>query len=169
MKIADQYTKYQHIMLWFAFQMVGNYHDAEEIVSDSWYSVCLHEDRVESMDEHLIKSYLLHCVRNKAIDFLRKRQRNVEYLYGCYEVDIIPIMDNIPHDENNDFLTDHDLFIAGSSILPPREAQAVVMKLNGYSTREIAAEMSVASSTVRGYWFRAIRRMRKQSVKIQDI
>lgn len=162
MKIADQYEKYQHSMLWLALQIVGNYHDAEDIVSDSWLSVCLHGSRLEGMNEQLLKPYLMQCVRNKAIDFLRWQKRHSEYPYDFNEVSTIPITD-IANDENDDFLTDYDLINACSAMLPPREAQAIVMKINGYSTREIAAEMNVALSTVRGYWFRAIRRIRKQS------
>lgn len=168
MKIADQYKKYQHSMLWLAFQMVRNYHDAEDIVSDSWCSVCLHENRLENMDEQHIKSYLMQCVRNKAIDFLRRRKRHVEYPCGIYEANVMPIM-NTANEETDVSLTDYGLITACSAMLPPREEQAITMKINGYSTREIAAEMNVALSTVRGYWFRAIRRIRKQSENLRGL
>ena len=161
MKIADQYEKYQHSMLWLAFQMVENFHDAEDIVSDSWLSVYMHEDQLESMNEQLVKSYLMQCACNKAIDFLRWQKRHNEYPYGIDEVTTIPITD-IPNDKNNNnCLMDYDLIIACSAMLLPREAQAIAMKISGYSTREIAAEMNVAISTVRSSWFRAIRRIQK--------
>ncbi len=71
-------------MHWFCLQYVKNKEDADEIVNDSFLAVWEKKESIE-FGEHL-KSYLYTIVKNKSINFLKKRKIELDFDDKAHEV-----------------------------------------------------------------------------------
>ncbi len=72
--LSKLFLRYQDDMLRVACLYLNNLKDAEDIVSDCWVSALTHEEKLLEMNEANARSYLLRCVANASIDFLRKKK-----------------------------------------------------------------------------------------------
>ena len=73
----DLYFQYQKAMLRRTMQFVHNVYDAEDIVSGAWESLIPHLPTMMALDERALSAYIMKCVANKALDYLRKK--NIRY------------------------------------------------------------------------------------------
>ncbi len=73
--LSNLFLHYRGDMLRVAYRYLKNPKDAEDIVGDCWVSALAHKERFVEMNEAIARSYLLRCVDNAAIDFLRKKKR----------------------------------------------------------------------------------------------
>jgi len=67
-----------------AINVVGNYHIAQEIAQNTFMEYYL---KMETIEEHLIKAWLMTVAKNSAIDYVRKA-------FHRYETDSIEASDN---------------------------------------------------------------------------
>ena len=58
----------------YIFRIVGNYHDAEELMIDAFTRLVRSRDRIENSDA--VKAYLFTTGKNLALNFLKKNKRN---------------------------------------------------------------------------------------------
>lgn len=147
----ELFVQYRVAMLRRALQYVDHTHDAEDIVSEAWLSLILKLPKLFLMDEKARSSYILRCVQNTAISFLRKRQRdsrlNEEFSNDPLQQQYRSI--DIEIDEGGHGLLNR---------LPNRERQVLELKIKGYSDADIAEVLGIASSSVRVYIHRAYKR-----------
>lgn len=142
-----------------AYRYVRNSQDAEDVASDCWLSIIRHMDTLQKLEDYAIKAYIMRCVHNCSIDYIRRQKR-----YSCYEhqnemrsLYLSQIGDE--YDWNSPGI-DSSIIMLGLSFLPPREAQVLKLKFEMHSTNSIATIMNIAPGTVRKYWFKAKKRIR---------
>lgn len=159
-RVIDLYCRYYRLMVFTACRYVHNLDDAEDIVSECWLSILRHEDTLAQMEERIVKVYILQCVRYRSIDFLR-RQKSFSII-PCQSVteDLSHLCD-LHYAPNEGELSDESSISLCISHLPPREAQVIKLKLEGYTTNSIASIMKIAPVTVRKYWFNTKRRIQR--------
>ena len=162
---AQIYLRYHNEMVRMAYHFIRNAEDAQDIVGDCWISILQNIVALQGMSENRIRACLLRCVRNKVVDFVRKNNRHQVNLYGIHESDIaryqeIKLRSSYFADSERNLRDDLAQMV---SILPPRERTSISMKIKGFSTNAIAGMMGISPVTVRGYCYRAIKKLRKRA------
>ena len=68
------YHKYYKLMFHVAVSILNNAEDAEDAVSEAFFSIAKNFSKISSMNTHKIKVYFVTVVERKAIDIYRKKQ-----------------------------------------------------------------------------------------------
>ena len=74
-KFDEIYTAYQKLMLYVANEVLKNDQDAEDAVHEAFISVAKNLRKISLSDCRKTRAFIVTIVRRKAIDILRKRQR----------------------------------------------------------------------------------------------
>ena len=155
----EQYRKYYRALVIYVLKMVSAETQAEDIVQDVfmnlWRKKCLIEDETE------LRSYLYASVRNRALDYLKHKHVEQEYVDQVKEnVAAFSLNEN----EEEDLFTEEifrRLFQLVES-LPPRQRDLFLKLIEGKRLREIAEEMNVSFETVKTQKARGLNTLRKQ-------
>lgn len=140
------FLKYRYLMLHVANKILQNHHDAEDAVHEAFLSAIKNIDKFSDVESPKTRSLIVLIVERKAIDILRKKQR--ENLLEINE-DILGIEMTAPGD--------HGLADAMTR-LPAHYREILLMRYdNGLTTREIAKLLDITESGVRKLLGRAKR------------
>jgi RNA polymerase sigma-70 factor (ECF subfamily) len=91
-KLTILYTTYANTMWYVAVGYLKDMQIAEDMVQESFLKVSEHLQCIDDIDSKMTKYYLITIVRNKCIDYIRKKNRSMETLYE--------IQDNLSSQEN---------------------------------------------------------------------
>lgn len=69
------FLKYRYLMLYVANKILQNHHDAEDAVHEAFISVIKNIDKFSDVESPKTRSLIVLIVERKAIDILRKKQR----------------------------------------------------------------------------------------------
>ena len=148
------FLKYRYFMLYVANKILQNHHDAEDAVHEAFIAVIKNLEKFSDVESPKTRSLIVLIVERKAIDILRKKQR--ENLLEINE-DILGIEMTAPGD--------HGLADAISR-LPAHYREVLLMRYdNGLTTREIAKLLDITESGVRKMLGRAKRELRSELQK----
>lgn len=86
--MTDVYMNHRSLMLKVAWRYTNAPSEVEDIVSESCVALIQHLDSIRSMEEKTLRSYIVTTVKNKAIDFSRKKKRNLERTIQMADEDI---------------------------------------------------------------------------------
>lgn len=147
------YQRHRALMLKTAWEYTREKADVEDIVSDSCVSLINHLDDLRRLEAHHLRKYIAVTVRRKAIDLIRKRQRE-------QTAELPEVLARIPGPENveSKVLLLEELRQVQRIIrqLPQREQDVLRMKYQlGMKHREIAEALGIAETTVATYAKRA--------------
>lgn len=156
--IYDLYKRYQIAMLRRALRYVHNPYDAEDIVSDCWVSLIRHAEKLRKMVSSAQSVYIMRCVENRSIDFLRNPRHYAEHICDSETLSVFS-----HSSAETDFIEEahqkvelaHFLYL-----LPPKEREVIELRMQEWTTDEIAVKLHISKSSVRGYAARAINRLR---------
>lgn len=142
------YFKYRYLMLYVANKILQNHHDAEDAVHDAFLSVIKNLDKFTNIESPKTRSLIVLIVERKAIDILRKKQR--ESFLEINE-DILGIEMPAPG----------DLGVADAMArLPAHHREVLLMRYdNGLTNREISKLLDISESGVRKMLGRAKREL----------
>lgn len=148
----DLYLQYQKAMLRRAMQYVHNVHDAEDIVSGAWESLIPHLPTMMALDERALSAYIMKCVANKSLDYLRKKKHSL-----C----AVELNDHIhTHSDLADStVLAKDFLDEILQVLTKQQQRVLLLKLEGYDDKEIAQMLCIRHSTIRGHWSQAKKRI----------
>ncbi|MBO6302106.1 MAG: RNA polymerase sigma factor [Ruminiclostridium sp.] len=141
------YTKYKGKMIALAYNITGNYHDAEEAVSNAFFKIAGNFEKLKKRTGQERAAYYCVVTKNCAYDILREKSRRGE----------IPIEDeyDIPDgssDVSDEVLSEYSYRRVVEAIrsLPEIYAQALYLQnVTGLSVREIASDLGVTEAVVR--------------------
>lgn len=142
-KFKQLYLQYSPLMHYVAYQILKNKHLAEEAVHESFIKVINSFYKIEDVDCHKTKRFLVVVTENAAIDILRKEKPDSRVSYGSIErrMSTTPdMLENIAVEELADI-------IAG---LP--DIYRAVLELRAYhqlSDKQIATVLDISHATVR--------------------
>ncbi|MGL5014582.1 MAG: RNA polymerase sigma factor [Bacteroidales bacterium] len=135
------YTMYYHTLFLYALSLTKSRADAEDLVSDTFVQALL------SLPEDTnIKSWLFKVLRNKFVDFHRKRKKQVDE--DKYPIHLI----QDPQDIIKDFFIEEQKKWLYTKIyeLPIREKEILLLQLIAhYTDEEIAKELDLSPANVR--------------------
>lgn len=133
-------------------QFVHNVYDAEDIVSGAWESLIPYLPTMMALDERALSAYIMKCVANKALDYLRKKKHSL-----C----AVELNDHIPahSDLADSAVLAKDFLEEILQVLTKQQQRVLLLKLEGYDDKEIAQILCVQHSTIRGHWSQAKKRI----------
>lgn len=148
------YLKYRYLMLHVASKLLENHHDAEDAVHEAFVAIIRNIEKFYDIESPKTRSLIVLIVERKAIDILRKKQR--ENLIEINE-DILGIEMRTPGD--------HGLADAMTR-LPTHYREVLLMRYdNGLSNRDISKILDISESGVRKMLSRAKRQLRSELQK----
>jgi RNA polymerase sigma-70 factor (ECF subfamily) len=139
----------------YAYVLVANHADAEEIVQDVLFGVWRHRDH---FDFERPVPYLVRAVRNRAMShrrrFVRRAGRMLAVVHD--ETTVAASDDSLERDE---LLRDLDAAVAS---LPVRSREIFLLhRVNGLSYAEIGETLGISRKTVENLMGRTLQRLRK--------
>lgn len=158
-KFMRLYEKYHRLLLYIAYQILGDTMLAEDAVQDAFLSLSLHIDQVDDPDGSAAKYFLTTIVKNKALDILRKEKHRNETM----DEDMLEqLPDN--RDPLSDYLIREHLDSIVSCIRQLDDNSRVVLEykyLHQLKEREIASLLQISPKAVNVRIFRARCRLAK--------
>lgn len=135
----------------FALKFLRNEEDAQDIVQDVFEKLWINRKKV---DNDKAKSWLFTTAHNGMINFINRSKKSI-----AMENEVLP---DVVKAEVNIFES-NEVVQRAVGILPPLQRSIILLRdLEGYSYDEIAATLSLSSSQVKVYLFRARKKIKKQ-------
>jgi RNA polymerase sigma factor (sigma-70 family) len=135
----------------FAVNFLKNEEEAQDVVQDVFEKLWMNRDKVEF---EKAKSWLFTCAHNAMINFINKKARFIKL---ASELQTEKVESNSFSFESKQVIN----HIVG--ILPPIQKTIILLRdLEGYSYEEIGDILSLSSSQVKVYLFRARLKIKKQ-------
>ncbi|MBR1528951.1 MAG: sigma-70 family RNA polymerase sigma factor [Oscillospiraceae bacterium] len=91
-KLEKLYQLYEKPFYHIAYSVLHHHQQAEDAVSDAFYQVMTHLDKIGEPDSPATKNYMIKIIKNTAINQYRKNIRQNQY---CTDLD-----DSVPDSEN---------------------------------------------------------------------
>jgi len=149
---------YSQKLFGFALKYFKNEMDAEELVQEVFVKVW--ENRQKLKSELSFKSYLFTIALNQIRKHFNKKATSLRYLESLQNDPEIMENQAIQEDDYESALHQINLIIEQ---MPPRRREIFMKsKLEGKSSKEIAAELSISSGTVDNQVSEALRFIRTQ-------
>ena len=148
------YSNYYKALVSYALCTVNNLEDAEDIVQESFSRLIDHRPSFE--DTTRLEAYLYIVVKNRALTFLRDKNRQSAVLVPLHP-------DNAAIDDDDELFTEavyKRLFDTIDS-LPKREREVLLLVIEGKKNSEIASALGIKSETVRTHKKRAMAYLRE--------
>ena len=156
--MEDLYRRHYMLMYRKALSMMKNPSDAEDVVETAILKLIDRIELLRACKPFSLRSYLLSCVKNAAIDKLRRDRNQFKRLYTFDDVqdklDAVP--DGAEVDSGLLRAAQVDAMAAALARLPDRERELLRMKYyEELSDREIAEVFGLSPSSIRTYLLRA--------------
>lgn len=153
------YNKYRGKMLALAYSILGNYHDAEEAVSNAFFAIARNFGKVKERSPQERAAFYNVVTKNCCYDILRTHNRRKE----------IPLDDDteVPDgsaDVSDEAISDigYNRVVEAIKSLPEHYAQVLYMQnITGLSTKEIANIIGDTDAGVRQRLVRARKKLRE--------
>ena len=81
-EFEELYNKYNKLVYVEAYRLLGNDHDSQEIVYETFYKIANSYDSLEKKELNLLKGYLVRICQNESINLLKKRKKEIPHDYA---------------------------------------------------------------------------------------
>lgn len=151
-KLEHLYTTYKQTMFYSANRILKDEYLAEDVVHQAFLRIIDNLSKIDKIDCHKTKGFIVIIVENIAIDFYRKRKRENNISFDKIEIYIEDIKA-----KDNFILSDIEeailkLPINYSTVLRLRYSQ-------GYSNKEVSQILNISEENVRQRISRARKRL----------
>ena len=146
------YKQYYKVLTLFAYDIVGNQSDAEDIVQDVIVAIWTKTEVFENIKS--FERYLYNAVKNKSINVLKRK--NIAQRYVDEKETEKPLT------EEADFSIEQlyiELFKAIDA-LPKRCREVLILVMEGKSNAEIAEQLELSIETIKTHRKRALSLLR---------
>ncbi|HTR29896.1 MAG TPA: sigma-70 family RNA polymerase sigma factor [Puia sp.] len=139
------YYEYFGKFYFYATQYLGDEELAKDAVNSAFLQLWERREKLKFEHENQLKRYMYAVVKGEAVAFLRKTGTEREALKTVADLDCEVTYTEI-------VATVRDAITR----LSPQHRRVLELFLEGYSFKEIAAELNISENTVRGYKLRAV-------------
>lgn len=154
--MTELYQKHYALMLKTAWVFTKERADVEDIVSDSCAALILKLDTVRTLEQGKLRSYIVTTVRNTAIDFCRKQQRQNARFVQVADEDMQQYPATVSVEGSILLMDELNMVRNALHALPEREQDILRMKCQqGMKDAQIAELVGLSESSVRKYVIRA--------------
>lgn len=159
-KFEEIYTTYRQTMLYVSNRIVRDQYLAEDIVHQAFLKIIDNLDKINEINCHKTKGYIVVIVQNLSIDYYRKRK--IENNISLDEIE--KCIENI---EQKDILITNDLEEAISN-LPVIYSNILILRfIYGCSYTDIAKVLKTSEVNVRQRIYRSKKKL-KESLDRKD-
>lgn len=153
----------QYLEKWM-LRSIHQMENSQDIVQE--ILLCVHRAKHTYLPNRPFKPWLNAIARNKLIDYIRKHQRNREYL--TWEESPFDPVDDTFRESLNQGLSDR--LSAALQTLPEKQRQIIeLLKLEDQSVREVAEKLEMNESAVKVAAHRAYKRLRKKLITGEEL
>ncbi|MBR5089462.1 MAG: RNA polymerase sigma factor [Ruminiclostridium sp.] len=153
------YNRYRNKMLSLAYNITGNYHDAEEAVSTAFFKIAEKFGKLKKLGGQERAAYYCVIAKNCAYDILREQNRRNE----------IPLEEDTDIPDASPDVSDevlggygYERVVEAIRAIPEIYAQALYLRnVIGLSIPEIASDLGITEAVVRKRLERARMKLRK--------
>ncbi len=163
------YEKHRAVVYGYVYEKIGNHHDTEEIVTDTFFEVWRSIDRFRGMDERDEKSLIIVYARNNTVDFYRKKKTRVATVpLQTENVNGEEAQIEIPDETQNPEAIYEDkqaCALLKKRIARLSEEQQEVLRMKyrmGMSNKDIAEILKISIESVNSRVYRAKRTLEKE-------
>ncbi len=82
------YDQYEMDVFKRIFRILKNQQDTEDVMQETWFEIAKHIETFHTMEENMIKAYILRSAKNRAINLIRKKKRERFVSYDTESVDL---------------------------------------------------------------------------------
>ena len=153
--IRDVYNKHYRAICYFAFKLIRDKNEAEDIAMDAF--LCLLNKEEELKNINSVKSFLYKITYNKCVDYIRKQQSKNNYSHYIHFNEVLEILGT------NEVVTAQVLQAIYEEIEKLPERQKIIFRaiyLEGKNTSIIANELNISQQTVLNQKSKAIQNIR---------
>lgn len=137
------YNEYRNLMFHVANKILNNYHDAEDVVSESFTKVIEHFDSLSGPISRRTRLFLVTVTERTAIDYYRRKHRLSELPFNENEVNV-PSADELEQIENATCIQ------KAMAMLPTRDREILFLKYYvGLGDDAIGSLMNMKKENVR--------------------
>ncbi|NLK86385.1 MAG: sigma-70 family RNA polymerase sigma factor [Clostridiaceae bacterium] len=148
------YNKYKSLLFYVANNILADPSLSEDVVHQAFIKIIENLDKIENINCHKTKSYIVTIVKHCAINIYNYRKRHLEVPYDEFHD---TIADNI------EFQEDMGNLAYAVAKLPVIYKTVLTLKfVHNYSNQEIANELEITEATVR-------KRIERAKLKVQEI
>ena len=147
--------KYQNMVHYLAFSILNNFHDAEDVVQETFIRAYLHLHQLSNVAKFC--GWLHKIARNTSYNWLKRESKRVSPLSDLSLGDV----NQMSLQRHRDKELSTELQDALDS-LSEKQRPPLLLSLAGYSYQEISGFISVSESTIRGRIARAKQSLRKE-------
>ena len=151
-KFEQLYTTYKQTMFYVANRILKDEYLSEDVVHQAFLRIIDNLSKIDKIDCHKTKGFIVIIVENIAIDFYRKRKRENNISFDKIEIYIEDIKA-----KDNFILSDIEEAILK---LPINYSTVLRLKYSqGYSNKEVAQILNISEENVRQRISRARKRL----------
>ena len=142
-KFEKIYNKYHSFMLKLASSITGDHYDAEDAIQNVLFIIAKNIDKIDTEDEHKLKSFFRVVVKNASIDLLRKREKE---RFSSIDEEVIEDKDTLIKIENKEI---YNTVIERVISMPNSYRSVLVLSLiHELTPKEISETLSIPLNTV---------------------
>lgn len=146
--------RYGPLMRAFATRILGSTDEVDDVVQDTFITVW---QQLPSLETHsAVKSWMMTILNRKAIDLVRSRSRHPLDSLDDQEASLVTML-GLPEPSAEADSIGHALSAALSALPADQRRCWVLREISGYSYSDIAGQLELPVSTVRGLLARARR------------
>jgi RNA polymerase sigma-70 factor (ECF subfamily) len=156
----------------FVMKIIGNWHDTEEVVQETFISALQKSSTFRGKHERVFETWLFKIAFNCALNLKRKKKRlarNIEEGFFIHEKTRREIGRKLLLTQE----IDHDLTHFISCTVPgvsPRMHQAFVLfEVEGFTYSEISLVFGVHKNTVKSWVWRTRRKIQKEALRVTPL
>ncbi len=152
LSFKELFRDYYPSLLHFAFQILKNRHDAEDIVQDVFMNMWRTRPTFEN--ETAMKAWLYMVTRNRALDVLKKKSPVYTDVSAFEQLE-----------QEVDLIVKEEAFRlldAAIEQLPDRTREVIRLSLDNYSVKEVAEKLNITVNTVKTLKSRAYKFLKEQ-------
>jgi RNA polymerase sigma-70 factor (ECF subfamily) len=147
-----------------AYRVTGNEQDAEDVVQEAFLKAYNHFELFDSRAS--FATWIHRITTNCSIDLLRRRSRRMGWggsgAGGGFEAEELPSYRPSPEARARGLEVGADVARALDSLSPNERAAFVLRHVEGFSTEEIAAALSLRTNAAKQTVFRAVHKLRRR-------
>ncbi len=173
--MLELYDQYEHYMYKVALGYTRNVNDAEDVVHNTWLSLCsptsLATLRKFTLGQALeLQKYLARCVRNKSIDLLRKRGEREFYEVPLDdEKNLMTASADISMNINRALQDEIDEYLYVLESMPSKQKEYLTLRyIEKHTYHEIARMLGKTEDSVRSQLSSAMKNFRNKVEKMRE-
>ena len=159
-KIAfeDLYNTYKGKMFSLAYSVLKNHHNAEEAVSQAFFTIAKNFSKISELPAEKRGAYLKIVVKNAAIDIYRKEKNDLSS-----PLEEIENFGGVSEDVSDEVLSkmNYNAVVEAIRSLPEQYAEALYLfHVRDFSVKEIAEQLNAEPETIKKRLQRARQKLR---------